>query len=132
MIKLDSNMASSKKVLIIEDDVFIAELYIRALEKAGFSVDSALSGTKGLEMCKQSSYDVLLLDIMIPEITGIEVLKQLRGDNAILPDMKILITTNLEQDDESRAAIEELADGYIIKAEITPKQLVGIVQKLFE
>lgn len=66
---------------------------------------------------------------MIPVITGIDVLHQVRAQK---PDLraKIIITTNLEQDEKSRHAIEEKADGYLIKAEITPRQLVEFLQQM--
>lgn len=118
-----------KKVLCIEDERFIGDLYKRSLEKAGYAVDIIPDGQKGLEAILTDSYDVILLDIMIPQVLGIDVLHQVRTAE---PDLraKIIITTNLEQDDESRAEIEHEADGYIIKAEITPHQLVEFLNQL--
>jgi CheY-like chemotaxis protein len=68
---------------------------------------------------------------MIPGITGFEVLRRLRKEN---PDLKakIIITTNLEQDDEPKIEIEKMADGYLIKAEFTPRQLVQIVNDVMD
>lgn len=123
-------MTKFKNILIVEDDVFISELYIRALKKAGYEVTLAAEGSRGLEMGKTGDFDLMLLDIMIPEMTGVEVLKELRKDKAVAPQMKIVITTNLEQDDDTRQAVEQLADGYIIKADITPKVLVKMIQQI--
>ena len=117
-------------ILIVEDDVFISELYIRALKKNGYDVTLAPDGTSGLESGKSGKFDLMLLDIMIPEMTGVEVLQALRAQKDLVPNMKIIITTNLEQDDETREAVESLADGYIIKADITPKILVKMIQQL--
>jgi DNA-binding response OmpR family regulator len=121
---------NGKKILCIEDEHFISELYVRSLKKAGYEVVVAVDGLKGLEEAKKGEYDIVLLDIMLPNLTGIEILKQLRADK---PDLKskIIITTNLEQDESGRAAIEQQADGYIIKAEITPRQLVEFLQQLY-
>lgn len=119
-------------VLCIEDEFFISELYDRALRKAGYNVTTALSGTDGLKLAQTDHYDIILLDLMVPGITGMEILKTLR-DPAQTPTLhsKIVITTNLVQDDDARKQIEDQADGYIIKADITPKELVVFLEKLF-
>ena len=120
------------KVLIVEDDVFISELYVRALKKAGYDIALATNGPQGLDLGKTGDFDLMLLDIMIPDMTGIEVLNELRKERDQAPNMKIIITTNLEQDDELRDSVESLADGYIIKADITPKVLVKMIQQMEE
>ncbi len=114
----------SRKVLIIEDEYFISELYVRALKRAGYEVDLTIDGAAGLQKAQTDAYDIILLDIMVPTITGTEILEKLR-DKAEKPiRAKIIVTTNLEQSEENKTAIERQADAYIIKAEITPKQLV--------
>ena len=117
------------KVLCVEDEEFISELYKRALTKEGYDVTVVRSGKEGLEEAKKNIYDIMLLDLMVPDILGIDILKQLRRG---IPNLKtkIIITTNLEQSDEAREAIEKEADGYIIKADITPKQLVTFLDNL--
>jgi DNA-binding response OmpR family regulator len=120
-----------KRVLCIEDEHFISELYARALTKAGYQVDVQLDGRKGLAAAQTDVYDIILLDLMIPNITGIEVLRTLR-DPRMTPKMhaKIIITTNLEQREDVRADIEQSADGYLVKAEITPRELVEFLSRL--
>ncbi|MBI5357800.1 response regulator [Candidatus Saccharibacteria bacterium] len=66
------------KVLCIEDERFIGELYKRSLVNAGYDVTLARNGNDGLEQAKTNTYDIILLDIMIPEILGVDVLKKLR------------------------------------------------------
>jgi DNA-binding response OmpR family regulator len=126
-----SLQGAGKKVLCIEDEHFISELYARALTKAGYDVDVQLDGQKGLAAAQTDTYDIILLDLMIPNITGIEVLRTLR-DQKQTPKMhaKIIITTNLEQRDDVKADIESHADGYLVKAEITPHQLVDFLSRL--
>lgn len=121
--------SAQKKVLCIEDERFITELYKRALTKAGYSVTAVTDGDKGLAQARTNSFDVILLDIMIPQVLGIDILRKLRSE---MPNLKakIIITTNLEQDDKTREAIEREADGYLIKAEITPRQLVEFLGNL--
>lgn len=118
-----------KKILCIEDENFISELYTRALRQAGYDVTTMLSGEDGLRAAQSNEYDVILLDLMIPGITGFEVLRRLRQEN---PDLKakIIITTNLDQEHESRVELEKMADGYLIKAEFTPHQLVNIINDI--
>lgn len=128
---MDDKKPASKKILCIEDEHFISELYVRALTKAGYDVTTAVDGEAGLRECLTDAYDVVLLDIMIPNITGIEILKRLKDPTKPQIHSKIIITTNLEQGIQGREDIENQADGYVIKAEITPRQLVNFVDQLY-
>lgn len=120
-----------RKILCIEDEHFIGELYARALTKAGYEMHIMFDGAQGLAEAQTDRYDIILLDLMVPTMTGFDVLKALR-DPAQTPKLKakIIITTNLEQKEELREALEKQADGYVIKADITPKQLVGILDQI--
>ncbi len=124
-------MAGSKRILIIEDDQFISDMYARVLLKSGYEVDYALNGPEGIKKARTGKYNLVLLDIMMPGMTGIDVLKQLRGsDGHGLDSTKIVILTNLAQDKSSREALEAQADGYLIKADVVPSRLVKIVEEL--
>lgn len=122
--------STPRKVLIIEDEHFITELYVRALSRAGYETTVEIDGQKGLELAKSDQFDIILLDLMIPTITGIEVLRHLRGAGAPKLKAKIIITTNLEQREEIRADIESQADAYLVKAEITPRELVDFLNTI--
>jgi len=131
---MDNDAAAApklKRILVVEDEHFISELYVRALTKAGYQVDVQLDGQKGMAAAQTDQYDIILLDLMIPNITGIEVLRTLR-DPKLTPKMhaKIIVTTNLEQREDVRADIEAQADGYLVKAEITPRELVEFLGHL--
>ena len=117
-----------KTILVVEDDRFIGEMYVRSLQRSGYTVDWVTSGNDGIEAATQRQYDLLLLDVMLPEKHGDEVLRQLRteGEDKI-PHSRIIVLTNFDQDDESRAAMQAKADGYLIKADITPKKLLEII-----
>ncbi len=119
-----SPLATGRKILIVEDERFISELYVRALTKAGYVVTVESDGRNALELAKSNQFDIILLDLMIPTMTGIDVLRQLRGPDQKPLKSKIVITTNLEQREDIRADIEKQADAYLVKAEITPKELV--------
>jgi CheY-like chemotaxis protein len=120
-----------KKILCVEDEHFISELYVRALTKAGYEVTVEVDGQLALALAKSDQFDIILLDLMIPTITGIEMLRHLRNP-VETPQLhaKIIITTNLEQRDDIRADIEKQADGYLVKAEITPRELVEFVNTI--
>lgn len=118
-------------ILVIEDDRFIGEMYVRSLKKAGFTVDWMVDGNDGLIAARNKQYDLVLLDVMLPERRGTEILEALRGGKEdLIPHSKVIVLTNFEQDDESRLAMEKRADAYLIKAEITPSKLLNVIQQL--
>jgi DNA-binding response OmpR family regulator len=120
-----------KTILCIEDDRFIGEMYVRSLQKAGYDVDWMVDGNDGLVAARNKPYDLILLDVMLPERRGNEILDALRSEKEdLIPNTKVLGLTNFEQDDESRMAMQYRADGYLIKAEITPKKLLAIIENL--
>ncbi|HEV2402700.1 MAG TPA: response regulator [Candidatus Saccharimonadales bacterium] len=122
---------NGKKVLCIEDEHFISELYARALSRAGYETTVVVDGQKGLELAQTNQYDIILLDLMIPTITGTEVLRRLRDPKQTAAlKAKIIVTTNLEQREDVRADIERQADGYIIKAAVTPRELVEFLNSI--
>lgn len=123
-------MAAIKSVLIIEDDRFIGEMYERSLVREGYEVKWAVSGKDGAIEAVRKQYDIILLDIMLPEAQGTAVLNVLRGETDKIPKSRVIIMTNFDQDDDSRAAMEAKADAYLIKADITPRKLISIIQHM--
>ena len=120
-----------KTILCIEDDRFIGEMYVRSLKKAGYEVDWVVDGNDGLIAARNKPYDVILLDVMLPERRGTEILEALRGGKEdLIPKSHVIVLTNFEQDEESRLAMEQNADAYLIKADITPKKLISVIQQL--
>lgn len=124
-------MAQVKTILLIEDDLFIGDMYRRSLGREGYRVDRIANGEEGLKAALTGKYDLILLDVMLPEKKGTEILKALRGDKDKVPNSRIIVLTNYEQDEESRMAMQSKADGYLIKADITPRRLLEII-KSFE
>ncbi len=122
---------TAQTVLCIEDDRFIGEMYVRSLRKAGYEVDWMVDGNDGLIASRNKKYDFILLDIMLPERRGNDILDSLRGGKEdLIPETKVIVLTNFEQDDISRIAMQKNADAYLIKAEITPKKLISVLQQL--
>lgn len=120
-----------KSILCIEDDRFIGEMYVRSLKNAGYDVDWMVDGNDGLVAARNKPYDLILLDIMLPEKRGSEILQALKGDSPdAIANTRIIVMTNFDQDEQSRIAIQNDVDGYLIKAEITPRKLLDIISKL--
>ncbi len=119
--------AQPKKILLVEDETFIADLYSRQLTGAGFAVQIAHDGTTGLQQLNSQTFDLLLLDIMLPGINGLELLKEWRAKNPN-SQMPILLLTNLGQDAVIKEGFELGAQGYLIKASYTPGQIVNEIQ----
>ena len=114
-------------ILVIEDDRFIGEMYVRSLRKAGYTVDWLIDGVDGLVAARNNHYDLILLDIMLPEKRGSEILEALRAEPQHIAGTKIVIMTNFDQDEPTRLALQASVDGYLIKAEITPRRLLEII-----
>lgn len=121
---MDSSVG--KKILLIEDETFIADIYARELTKAGFQVRVAPDGTSGFQALQEETFDLLLLDIMLPGMHGLELLRQWRIK---YPEstMPVILLTNLGQDEVIKEGFNLGAKGYLIKASYTPKQVVAEV-----
>lgn len=120
-----------KTILCVEDDRFIGEMYVRSLQKAGYDVTWVVDGNDGLVMARSQPFDLIILDLMLPEQRGDQILDALRSDDTdLIPESKILIMTNFEQDDATKSAIMNRVDGYLIKADITPRKLIDVVNKI--
>lgn len=119
-----------KNILVIEDDRFIGEMYVRSLKHDGYEVDWVVDGHDGLVAVTSKPYDLMLLDIMLPEMRGPEILQALRGGKVDkIPNTKVIVMTNFDQDTESRLAMQHDVDAYLIKAEITPRKLIEVIKE---
>lgn len=125
-------MGKINSVLVIEDDRFIGEMYVRSLKNAGYFVDWVTTGREGYAAASIRAYDLILLDIMLPEQTGIEVLNNLRNspNGDLITKSRVIVLTNYDQDDDSRESMQSQADGYLIKADITPRNLLEIIEQM--
>lgn len=117
-----------KKILIVEDDEFLREVYLDALGTEGFTLDSAKDGNEALTKIKQGGWDLILLDIILPNISGIDIIKKLKAENPSVKYSKYLVfLTNLDKGQEINEALM-LGDGYLIKSQITPGDLINEVK----
>ena len=112
-----------KTILCVEDDRFIGEMYVRSLQKAGYDVTWVVDGNDGLVAARNQHFDLIILDLMLPEQRGDQILDALRNNDVdLIPNSKVLIMTNFEQDEASRNSVMSRVDGYLIKADITPRK----------
>lgn len=116
------------KILIVDDDPFIVDMYSLKLKEAGFEIDNAPDGRKGLEAIRSGGYDLILLDIVLPVTDGFEILETLKRENA--PSPPILLLTNLGQKEDVERGLALGAADYIIKAQFTPSEVVEKVKAI--
>ena len=122
-------MNAQKKILLVEDEALIRELYGRQLTKAGFTVKPAATGEDAVKFLKAETFDVILLDIMLPGINGLQVLKEFKVSNPNSPAVIVLLT-NLGQDSIIKEGFDLGASAYLIKTSYTPDQIVQEVQSI--
>lgn len=118
----------SQKILIVEDDQAILEMYQIKLESEGYKVSTASNGQLGLEAAQKIKPDVILLDLMMPEMTGDEMLKKLRSTDWG-KKMSVVILTNMGEAEMTESVFEMGIEGFLVKAQYTPTQ---VIEKLKE
>ncbi len=116
------------KIAIIEDDAVINQMYRMKFEADGFDVQVADNGKSGIAMVEAFGPDIILLDLQMPEMTGDEALKKIRGQTwgTRIP---VIILTNLGAEESPKALKELGIHSYIVKAEVTPSQVVAQVKQ---
>lgn len=115
------------KVLIVDDEEAILMMYGDRLKAAGYEIDTAGGGESAIEKAKKGKPDLILLDIIMPKINGLDVLKQLKSH----PETKcipVFLLTNLPEDSTGDKAKEFGADDYLVKAQVEPGQLVDVIK----
>lgn len=122
-------MTAKKRILIVDDDPLIARMYENKIRLDGYDVDTAANGEEALMMVRKNKPDLILLDIMMPKMNGVETLKALKKDGKT-KDIPVIILTNLSDDtkDVERAKAMGAID-YLIKSEISLKELSEKVRK---
>lgn len=117
------------KVAIIEDDMAIVQMYRTKFETEGYDVATAEDGATGLELIDSFQPDIILLDLMMPNMNGLDMLSRLRSQ----PNgrtAKVVVLTNMGDTETATKVYKMAADDYIVKAEMTPKQVAERVKAL--
>jgi len=125
-------MANSKaKILMIEDEKDLAEIYSLQMKMSGIDVTIAPNGVEALSILQKQSFDLVLLDLLMPDVDGFEVLKKIKGDSKLKKN-KVYAWSNLTQKKQIDLANKCGADGFLIKSEYTPSSLVAKVNELLK
>jgi two-component system response regulator VicR len=114
------------KVLIVEDERTLNEAYDLVLKREGHDVKVAFNGEEALEVFKEHQPDLILLDLRMPKMDGVEFLKQLKPEKNY-PKVKIIIFSNYDDQKEIDSAFKHGANRYILKAWSSPKELAKVV-----
>lgn len=117
------------KILIVEDDQFIREMYHLILTKDGHEVTDALDGKVGLSMAQEGGFDVILLDLMMPNLDGLGFLQGLKDKPAAKENGAIIVLSNLAYGDAKQKALDLGASDFLVKADLDPKDVRAAVEK---
>jgi DNA-binding response OmpR family regulator len=116
------------KIAIIEDDQAISQMYRMKFEAEGFQVETASNGKLGLELAESMRPNIILLDLMMPEMNGDEMLAKLRKTDWG-KDVKVIILTNVGEQEAPESLRELNVRRFIVKAEMTPRQVAEMVNE---
>jgi two-component system phosphate regulon response regulator PhoB len=117
------------KIVIVEDEVAIAEMYRFKLQQAGYEVSFAYNGADGLALAEEFKPDLILLDLMMPKMSGEEMLRHLRASDWG-KDIKVIILTNVSEDVVSGQLEQLKVSRYMVKANYTPSQVAEVVPEV--
>lgn len=118
----------AEKILVIEDDQFLRELYEELLKGEGYLVELAEDGEKGLDKFLEGGYSLVLLDIMLPKIDGLEILRKAKDSKPKKENGPIVLLTNLGQDSIIKEGFSLGASGYLVKSAMNPDQVLKEVK----
>ena len=124
------NGTEKKVIVLVEDEEVMVNLLVSKLEKAGYIVKTALDGVAGLDLVRQEKPNLVLLDMMLPRLSGFGILEKL-SEEKILPDLPIIIISNSGQPVEIDRALKFGVRDYLIKVNFDPNELVSKVGRLF-
>ena len=119
------------KVLIIEDDPYVRRFYERLFKSQAYTVDIASGGEEGITLAKSQHPQLILLDILMPNLNGIDVLKTLKADQST-HDISVIMLTNLDDTKTIREAMALGAGGFIIKSNASGDSLLALVEQYLE
>jgi len=120
-----------KKILFIEDEAALQEAFGEVLKQKKYKVTSALNGGIGLRLAKSEKPDLILLDLVLPEMSGLEVLEKLKKDQET-KDIPVIVLTNLERVAEVDKAIELGANTYLVKMQYKLDEIIGKIEKIIK
>lgn len=117
------------KVLIVEDEDILRKIYKRKFQNSEFDVEVATNGEEGVAKMKSVHPDLVLMDIVMPKLNGLDALDVIKRDTSI-KDIPIIMITNLSQVEDATLALKKGAADYIVKSDLTPSQIVAKARTL--
>lgn len=120
-----------KKILLIEDDTFLIDIYTTKLKEVGFDIDFAANDKEALTKIKENVPDLIILDIVLPQCDGWVLIRKIKSDEK-LKTIPIIILSNLGRKEEVEKGIELGAVKYLIKAHYTPSEVAEEVKKVLK
>ncbi|MEI7498455.1 MAG: response regulator [Candidatus Falkowbacteria bacterium] len=124
-------MNAVKKIAVIEDDRFLRKVYETKLPRQGYAVVSAEDGEAGLALIKQELPDVVLLDLIMPKMTGFEVLAALKSDKKTAK-IPVVVLSNLGQEEDIARAKELGASEFLVKSNLTIKDVMDLIEQILK
>lgn len=121
----------AKKILIVEDDKFLRDLITQKLSNENFDVVIAQDGEEGIRKIEDEKPDLVILDLLLPQIDGFEVLKRMKANQKIA-DTPVIILSNLGQKEDVERGMALGAKDYMIKAHFTPNEVIDKVKRYLE
>lgn len=119
-----------RKILVVEDDPILRETYEIILSTQPYACDFAENGSVALEKCHSNDYDLILLDIMMPVMSGIEFLEHVKAEHDIVA--KIILMSNLSAGKELERAKTLGVNKHVLKSDMSPSQLISLIRYEFE
>lgn len=120
----------NKRILVVEDEQLLLDLYVEILREEGYRVDSASDGKEGYVAMRRGGYDLILLDVILPQIDGLEVLRMIKqGKPPDEPNKKVVLLTNLSKDKTIAQSIDLGVDDCLIKSDLNPGEFIEKVAK---
>lgn len=120
---------TTARILLIEDDDDLRQMYSLIFAKSGYQLDTANDGMQGLTKARSGGYGLILLDLMMPKLDGIGVLRELEKEGPKKPNGPIIILSNAGYNKVAEEAMSLGAKGFLLKADLLPADLVKEVEK---
>lgn len=118
-----------KKILVIEDETSLAQILQTQLSNAGFKITTIFDGKEASELLKAESFDLILLDLILPNFDGFEILEEMKKTKNKTP---VIVLSNLGQKEDFQRAMGLGAINYFIKSDVTVADIISTIKKFFQ
>jgi CheY-like chemotaxis protein len=119
------------KILLAEDDLFLRDIYLEILKDEGYSVTPAVDGEQALMELKKGGWDLVLLDVVMPKMSGADVLRNMEKTKVSALAKHIVFMTNTDET-KNIADVKDMTDGYLLKSSFDPEQLIKKIKEFLK